>query len=338
MKSLVKFASIALLFCTTACTGDGNFVGERQLADVERLRTATFVGSPFTQALAKEYRDFSVREQDDMYDYPDALHFARKGLYAARGTIVTPEPVSDWDLEDEQILEFVESRSRLMRFLDVGARDYHPVLAARAQAKFDCWIEQQEENWQNDDIQSCKNGFLYAMADLENVLSAGPLGSDIIAKREHPSFPLESLVPITEESVEQNDSETTNEQAKSDIPESASEPLKPESAKFLAFFEFDSAKLDQSGQDVVSAVSNEIQKNDGLNNISIIGHADTTGSEKYNQSLGLRRAKAAKEALIKLGVDKADITISSKGEKELLVDTKDNVREPANRRVEFIFE
>jgi OOP family OmpA-OmpF porin len=40
-------------------------------------------------------------------------------------------------------------------------------VAARAQAKFDCWVEQQEENHQADHIAACRDEFLAAMEELE---------------------------------------------------------------------------------------------------------------------------------------------------------------------------
>ena len=46
--------------------------------EVEALNEAQAVGSPFTQALASEYRDMANREQNVMFDYPDALHLRAK--------------------------------------------------------------------------------------------------------------------------------------------------------------------------------------------------------------------------------------------------------------------
>lgn len=56
------------------------------------------LGSPFTQQLAAEYRDLANHEQNIGFDYPDALHFARKGLTGAgwrshtAGTSIGLEP------------------------------------------------------------------------------------------------------------------------------------------------------------------------------------------------------------------------------------------------------
>jgi OOP family OmpA-OmpF porin len=61
------------------CTAFSSF------SEVDALNEAEAKGSPFTQTLAAEYRTYANTELKDMFDYPDALHFARKGLAAAAG-------------------------------------------------------------------------------------------------------------------------------------------------------------------------------------------------------------------------------------------------------------
>ena len=74
--------------------------------------------------------------------------------------------------------------------------------------------------------------------------------------------------------------------------------------------------------------------------IMITGHTDTSGDEEYNEGLGLKRANAAKDALEaalnkkQVSTDRiTGITTKSVGEKNLAVETKDDVKEPLNRRV-----
>ena len=137
-------------------------------SNIEQLRNVEPTGgTAFTQALASEYRDFTVFEADEMYDWPDADYFARKGLAAAGGEVVLPEELANWDLPQDKVGELTDARARLMNVLDAGARDSNPAVAARAQAKFDCWVEQQEENHQPDHIAACKSEFEAAMAELE---------------------------------------------------------------------------------------------------------------------------------------------------------------------------
>lgn len=69
--------------------------------------------------------------------------------------------------------------------------------------------------------------------------------------------------------------------------------------------------------------------------ILIVGHTDTVGPAKRNQTLSVKRAEKVRKSLIKLGVPAASIQISGKGERELLVKTPDNTKEPKNRRVDI---
>lgn len=162
----------------TILAGCGALTAENNVAE---LQQAPRVGSPFTAALAEEYREFSLFESEQMYDWPDADHFARKGLAAASGTVVEPERVENWNLPAGKVDELSNARTRLVTVLDAGARDRAPELAARAQGSYDCWVEQQEENHQPDHIAACREKFEQAMAELEKPQpAAAPPQTDYI--------------------------------------------------------------------------------------------------------------------------------------------------------------
>jgi len=145
-------------------------------SDIEQIRgTTEGTGSAFTQALTKEYRDFALFEADEMYDWPDASYFARKGLAAAGGEVVLPEELANWDLPADKVDEMSAARQKLVGLLDNGGRNQAPEIAARAQAKFDCWVEQQEENHQPDHIAACRDEFFAALAELEQALAPAPM-------------------------------------------------------------------------------------------------------------------------------------------------------------------
>jgi OOP family OmpA-OmpF porin len=302
LRGLVYSALCAVILA--ACSG----VGEHN--EIEALNEVQAVGSPFTQHLTSEYRDFANREHDQMFDYPDALHFARKGLASASGETVLPEPVSDWNLTPEHMQELGTARGRLLVAFDLGAREIAPKQSAVAQAKFDCWIEQQEENWQAEDILECKSAYLEAISVLEGMISPAPVTTKPKA-----------LPPVEP----------------APIPEMA-EPMKPEEAMYLVFFDFDSSKVSAAGQNVLDAVAEEINGRDMLNVVSIIGHTDSSGTKTYNNRLAMKRANAVRDALISRGVDGSVLRVESRGEDDLLVATPDGVREPANRRAQITFQ
>lgn len=143
-------------------------------SDISQMRDVQPAGgTPFTQALTEEYRQLTTFEADEMRDWVDANHFARKGLAAANGDIVLPEELGIWDLPPEKVDELAAARGRLMRALDAGARDSNPQVAAKAQGRFDCWVEQQEENFQSEHINACRDEFLKAMEELEGKVVDG---------------------------------------------------------------------------------------------------------------------------------------------------------------------
>jgi OmpA-OmpF porin, OOP family len=152
MKILGAVAALALL---AGCT-----------SNIDNLAATKGTGSPFTQALTTEYQAYTAEEKSE-YDWGNADHFAQKGLLAAGGANVEPEDLANWDIPADKQAELAAARTRLMTALNGGARDAKPADAARAQARFDCWVEEQDENWEDDKIAACKNDFMAAMDALE---------------------------------------------------------------------------------------------------------------------------------------------------------------------------
>ena len=162
MTSIKLTAGLAALVALAGCT-ELNLAGP-QIAEV---RDAEGSGTAFTQSLTQEYKGLAVYESDEMLDWVDAEHFASKGLKTAEGDLVLPEHVSDWKVPEEAVPELKSARKRLMQALEGGARGGQPQEAARAQARYDCWIEQQEENHQPDHIAACRQQFFASLAALE---------------------------------------------------------------------------------------------------------------------------------------------------------------------------
>jgi OmpA-OmpF porin, OOP family len=143
------------------------------VSNIEEVGKAKGTGSAFTQALTEEYKSF-VAEEHDEYDWAAADYFARKGLTAAAGTAVPPEDPATYDLGDAAG-EIAAARQRLITDLDNGGRDAKPAVAAKAQVKFDCWVHEQDEGWQKDEIAACKNDLMAALDELEKK-EAAPAG------------------------------------------------------------------------------------------------------------------------------------------------------------------
>lgn len=127
---------------------------------VQRLNKTNVKGDSFTQALFEKYKAFAKSEEKQA-DWRDANHFAEKAMRAAHGEKVLPEDPTKWArISKEHLPELKDARSKLLHLLnDKKIFDRHPVDLAAAQYYFDCWVEQQDENWQLDEIQVCRSAF-----------------------------------------------------------------------------------------------------------------------------------------------------------------------------------
>ncbi|MBV9375975.1 MAG: OmpA family protein [Alphaproteobacteria bacterium] len=68
--------------------------------------------------------------------------------------------------------------------------------------------------------------------------------------------------------------------------------------------------------------------------ISVVGHADATGSDAYNQALSLRRAQIVRDGLVAAGAPSEVVEIGYHGPNNPLVPKPRGVPELRNRRVE----
>ena len=137
--------------------------------DVDRLNsTEPTAGTEFTRALAVEYRELANFEGANEDDWASAELFARRGLAAANGDVLEPFFLSDFYLPTNGVAELRDARFRLMRALATSARERLPAVSAAAQANYDCWVEQTEENDQPEHIRACRDEFYAALALIED--------------------------------------------------------------------------------------------------------------------------------------------------------------------------
>jgi peptidoglycan-associated lipoprotein len=122
-------------------------------------------------------------------------------------------------------------------------------------------------------------------------------------------------------------------------PEVKVEPLPIEQPKVVVsidtiYFDFDQADLRADSKDVLGKAAEQLGK-DPSAKLVIAGHTDDRGTSEYNIALGDRRARAAREYLIRLGVAGARIEIISYGEERPAASGDDESAWSRNRRDEF---
>ena len=266
-------------------------------------------GSPFTQALSKNYSDLageasalpsepaaegSFWDMFDPFSSSDtssdllAKAFTAKAELADTGT--EPEPEAASGPAQTTI------RARLDRALAAG-KDQFPEQAARAQADYDCWVLYGSVPTAAAASQACKTALDSSLMRLETAARPAP-----------PPAPVPAPVPA---------------------PAPAPAPAAP--ADFSVYFDFDSWTLKAEQLKVLDNVI-ATARSGGQANINVVGHTDTSGPSDYNQGLSVRRANVVVEALVQMGARRAALHASGVGETDLAVQTEDGVKEAKNRR------
>ena len=269
---------------------------------------------PFNAALQREYGALGEEELAES-DHQHADMFIRKGFAAGNGLEVLPEDPRTWWLPHRAIAPLYEWHGKLLEVLPAN-RAARPAAAARAQAMFDCWVEEEHEDvWMRDltagvamkenlyepeEIAKCRNAFFCAMYEMG--------------------------VPVPIQCVTAQDINFRFDQprrlpgSRADLWPGGVEPQTGSSAP--------------SGAAMLDALINAMDSN--LNSaVQLKGHTDTMGGVGYNQALSERRAVLIRAELVKAGVNPARITYRGVGKTELAVPTEDQRREVRNRRVSY---
>jgi peptidoglycan-associated lipoprotein len=99
-------------------------------------------------------------------------------------------------------------------------------------------------------------------------------------------------------------------------------------------FEYDSARIKPSEVSKLETVAAYLRSNPGK--LVIEGHCDERGTAEYNRALGERRALAAREELVRLGVDAHRVSTISYGKDRPEDMGHDEAAWARNRRCEFV--
>ncbi len=101
------------------------------------------------------------------------------------------------------------------------------------------------------------------------------------------------------------------------------------------YFDFDSYKLSEPAR--ASLVKNvELLKKNPAAKFRIEGNCDERGSDEYNIALGERRAKAAMEYLVTMGIPANNLSLISYGKEKPANPGHDETAWAKNRRDEFV--
>ena len=286
---------------------------------LEELRHTVPRGSAFQRELAKLYMNFADSEEKD-YDWRNSWYFADKGLLAAYGKDVSPEDLENWNLSGDALAHLEKSRADLLAALTPEVLETRPEIAARAQFNFDCWVEQQEENSQEDDIEACRDGFVRALAklDMSEPTHVSSLQGGKAANLIEKNLAIRKKQKLRKKGLH---SATASDNGRSKV-------FAPATTSFIVLFEPNSAMFTAGADSVLSDVvkSLALQK-DGSYEVVI---RDKTAAIK-NDQLPVTRIQAVKNRLVEAGIKESAIDINRGAGKRI----NRPINRPINRRVEI---
>jgi len=110
---------------------------------------------------------------------------------------------------------------------------------------------------------------------------------------------------------------------------------KEDTAFKAVYFDFDKAVIRSADREALKQAAGYLLKNKNVK-ITIAGNCDERGTDEYNLALGNRRAKAAMNYLVNLGVSKKNIKTISYGESKPLDPGHNEEAWAKNRRDDFV--
>ena len=99
-------------------------------------------------------------------------------------------------------------------------------------------------------------------------------------------------------------------------------------------FDFDKSLVKPEGKSKLDDLSGKV-RGISLEVVIAIGHADSIGSDAYNQKLSVRRAESVKAYLVSKGIEANRIYTEGKGKKQPVADNRTREGRAKNRRVEI---
>lgn len=354
LKFKNAFRSLSVVLLLAACspqefppTGSAFVDNFRILVgdwDVEEVKNLPQPEGEFERALFVEYVRLGAAERAEA-DWNDTTFFLNRARRLSQGRYKGPANIGDRDMPADALAEFTDARRRLVIVLS-GSRIWkQPIEAAKAQASFDCWLQEREENFQDDDISNCRTVFLAVMDKLETkkprtlIVLLPDLGGvvgeiDFTTKAGTQTLTRERSATTANKS---GDAPSAAFEVKQNVLEQTfgaaieAQPVPPE--RFIIFFELRSSDLTEASAAQIPQIFEAIARHPAAE-VDIVGHADRSGSDKYNDALSLRRANEIRGRLVGQMGDAEALRVTAQGEGEPIVVTPDGVVEPQNRRVE----
>lgn len=294
---LARLGAIAAALALSACATH---------TDINEVRNMALKGTDFHKALHKEYIALAVKEQGES-DWEEVDWFLAKARDAGSSEAPQPDYLEARNIKAKWATEAAFTRDRLINALNTGGRTRAAADTARAQAMFDCWMEEIEEDNQPAEIRRCLAEFEAAMDKVVAILKVPPPG------------PAAAATP-----------------APAAAPAAAARPAAPAPAperKFVIYFDSNSALLDIKARETlvkIAMTARSLQAKE----IALSAHADRSGGAEANMKLSQARLEAVTNYLTREGFAPGLLKGTAAGEDKTVSGAKDGERAAADRRVE----
>ena len=311
--------------------------------DIEGVRALPVPADPVLEKLATGYLDLAADEREEG-DWDDAEFYVSKARLLKTGQDVSIQAPADRQLTvgkgqvDEAFRAF-SSVSRLSAFSRA------PEELITAQIAYDCWIQEQEENLQQEHVDACARQFNDVIDELKK---KSTIGEDLFVLLPDENGQVGELTVTTEgrevvlgealaaAHIIDTGVETVDVK-RGEVDRIFGDTLaaKPKApVSFTLYFEKGTAVPTPESEETIKKISTELKIREAAE-ITVIGHTDTTGPVPTNDRLSKERAEFVKGFLINRGFENYTITTAGRGERELLIQTANSVEEARNRRAEI---
>lgn len=241
--------------------------------------------------LALEYLVFS-RKLYSIKDAKNSDYFAEKGLKVAKGEYIIPENPLTWKADPTQLEEMILMQKRLEIVSDTPHMKFHlPIQMAHLTYLYDCWISRESK----------------AVFRADELAQCRTRFSKLLDE-------IENYI----------DDLKRDRLPKVDIKEAEFE-------RFEILFDFDNFQMNDKAVKDLVAVLKYLKTLEGNFRVMVVGNADRSGIELYNQNLAFNRADIVMQYLIKNGVDKDLVEYRSLGEDFPDIITRDGMQLQSNR-------
>jgi OOP family OmpA-OmpF porin len=284
-----KFTIVLCAIALSACAG----------MELDKAKRVFPQGAPYERLQFKELVDRAADEYGEG-DYVNSDFFAIRAQRVSAREQVLPTMVSDRQIPAGAVDALNNARSRFMIAMQSDAASKAPKAFAKAYIAYECWLEEQEENRQPDDIAECRKAFDEAMAAVDKALAPKPMAA-----------------------------------APAPAPAPAAAPAP---ARYTVYFGFDSSQVVAGSIDVVRAGARGPTPGGAHVRVTLVGHADRSGNADYNVRLSKSRTEAVRAGLVAEGVAASRIETDFRGETEPAKKTEDGMKEGLNRRVMITIE